>query len=51
MLKQFDSLNRKYLQPFREPTVYAKPHLSQVDVRRNLSATGRNFRFTCQNDK
>ena len=31
-------------------SVYAKPRLSQVNVRQNLSATGRNFEFTCHND-
>jgi len=31
-------------------TVYAKPRLSQVNVRQNLSATGRNFGFVCHND-
>jgi len=31
--------------------VYAKPRLSQVNVRQNLSATGRNFGFTCHNDR
>jgi len=30
--------------------VYAKPRLLQVNVRQNLSATGRNFGFTCHND-
>ena len=30
--------------------VYAKPRLSQVNVRQNLSATGRNFGFVCHND-
>ena len=29
----------------------AKPRLSQVNVRQNLSATGRNFGFTCHNYK
>jgi len=32
-------------------TVYAKPRLSQVKVRKNLSATGRHFEFTCHNDR
>jgi len=31
--------------------VYAKPRLSQVNVRQNLSATGRNFGSTCHNDR
>jgi len=31
--------------------VYAKPRLSQVNVRQNLSATGRNFGFVCHNNK
>jgi len=31
--------------------VYAKPLLSQVNVRQNLSATGRNFGFTCRKDR
>jgi len=30
-------------------SVYAKPLLSQVNDRQNLSATGRNFGLTCQN--
>jgi len=30
--------------------VYAKPRLSQVNVRQNLFATGRNFGFTCQSN-
>jgi len=30
--------------------VYAK-HLSQVNVRQNLSANGRNFGFVCHNDR
>ena len=30
-------------------SVYAKPLLSQVNDRQNLSATGRNFGFTCHN--
>jgi len=31
--------------------VYAKPRPSQDNVRQNLSATGRNFGFTCHNDR
>jgi len=31
--------------------VYAKPRLSQVNVRQNLSATGRNFGFVGHNNK
>jgi len=31
-------------------SVYAKPRPLQVNVRQNLSATGRNFGFTCHND-
>ena len=27
--------------------VYAKPRVSQVNVRQNLTATGRTFGFTC----
>jgi len=32
-------------------SVHAKPHLSQVNVRQKLYATGRNFGFTCHNDR
>ena len=32
-------------------SVYAKPHLSQVNVRQNVYATDRNFGFTCHNDR
>jgi len=31
-------------------SAYAKSRLSQVNVRQNLSATGRNFGFTCHHD-
>ena len=31
-------------------SVYAKTRPLQVNVRQNLSATGRNFGFTCHND-
>ena len=31
--------------------VHAKPHLSQVNVRQKLYATGRKFGFTCHNDR
>jgi len=33
------------------PAVHAKPCLLQVNDRQNLSATGRNFGFTCHNDR
>jgi len=32
-------------------SVYAKPRLSQVNDRQNLSATGRNFGFVCHNNR
>jgi len=32
-------------------SVHAKPRLSQVNVRQKLYATGRNFGFTCRNDR
>ena len=35
----------------KNPPVHAKPRLSQVNVRQKLYATGRNFGFTCHNDK
>ena len=38
------------MQEFSMTVVYAKPCLSQVNVEQNLSATGRNFGFTCNND-
>jgi len=31
--------------------VYAKPRRSQFNVRQNLSATDRNFGFTCHNER
>ena len=39
-----------YLRHFLE-AVHAKPCLSQVNDRQNLSATGRIFGFTCHNDR
>ena len=32
-------------------SVHAKPRLSQINVRQNLSATGINFGFTCHHDR
>jgi len=32
-------------------SIYAKPHLSQDNVKQNLSVTGRNFGPTCHNDR
>jgi len=34
-----------------DQTVNAKPRLSQVNVRQKLYAIGRNFGFTCHNDR
>jgi len=32
-------------------SAHAKPRLSQVNVSQKLYATGRNFGFTCHNDR
>jgi len=37
--------------PIMSNPVYAKPGRSQDNVRENLSATGRNFGFTSQDDR